>query len=122
MIIHIVKSNERLIDIINFYSLSFDDLKVNNLHITDFNNILPGTKLKIPTLTSENIQILNNTEPLVSDYYDSNINIPKINDISSIENNNSNNFKGINVIKPSPINNIFKRKSIYPFYKKEKDE
>ena len=50
MIIHIVREHERLQDILKNYNVEIDDLKTNNLHITDFNHLTPGTKLRIPNL------------------------------------------------------------------------
>lgn len=69
LIIHIVREHERLQDILKNYNVEIDDLKTNNLHITDFNHLTPGTKLRIPNLNQETIQILNEVEPLVSNYY-----------------------------------------------------
>lgn len=69
MIIHIVRNNESVSDILDIYHLSFDDLKSNNLHITNFKKIIPGTKLKIPFLGEEIKQILESSESFVEDYY-----------------------------------------------------
>lgn len=123
MIIHIVKSNERLDDILIYYGISFDDLKVNNLHITDFKHIAPGTRLKIPTISEQTIQTLNETEPLVMDYYNNDA-IIKENDTEneSIINDNQSDykFKGLNFIRNNKI--LRPRKSIYPFYRPNKEE
>lgn len=74
MIEHIVKQNERILDILNNYHLTIDDLKKYNTHITDFNNLIGGTKLMIPLLKQEVVQILDKTEVFVKKYY------PKITD------------------------------------------
>ena len=40
LIIHIVRENERIGDILKNYNIELDDLKANNLHITDFNHLI----------------------------------------------------------------------------------
>ncbi len=69
MIIHIVRNNESINEILDNYHLTIDDLRTNNLHVTDFKNIQCGTKLKIPFLSEENKQILKKSEPFIQDYY-----------------------------------------------------
>ena len=69
MLEHIVKNGENIDDIINVYKVSLEELQINNLHITDYNNIIPGTILKIPLITEEIEQILDKTESFVMDYY-----------------------------------------------------
>lgn len=51
------------------YQLTFEELKIHNFHITDFNHLNPGMKLKIPFLTEEVNQILDKSESFVGDYY-----------------------------------------------------
>ena len=69
MLEHIVKNGEDIKQIIDVYRISFDELKTANLHITDFKNIVPGTKIRIPLINDEIEQILDNTESFVMDYY-----------------------------------------------------
>ena len=69
MIEHIVKQNERINDILNNYHLTFEDIKKYNSHITDFNNLIGGTKLMIPLIKQEVEQILDKTEVFVKKYY-----------------------------------------------------
>lgn len=69
MIEHIVKQNERITDILNNYHLTFEDIKKHNTHITDFNNLIGGTKLLIPLMKQEVVQILDKTEVFVKKYY-----------------------------------------------------
>lgn len=120
MIIHIVKPRERINDVLNYYSITFDDLKSNNMHITDFMNLIPGTRLKIPNISGEVAQVLNETEPLVSDYYTDKFEEPDINEIKEEVDNvpNENVTKPINYIRPKGVWGPNFRKSIYPFYKK----
>lgn len=69
MIIHIVKNGENLNDLLDTYHLSFEEIKRNNTHITDFSNLIGGMKLRIPLIREEVEQILENTECFVADYY-----------------------------------------------------
>jgi hypothetical protein len=69
LIEHIVRINEKIDDILSAYHISLSELKENNLHITDFNKLLCGTKLHIPYLSQETEQILESTEGFVMSYY-----------------------------------------------------
>lgn len=69
MIEHIVKNNEDVSDILNMYHIDLSTLKEFNSHITDFKNLLSGTKLMIPLIHQEIEQILDKTEAFVMDYY-----------------------------------------------------
>lgn len=75
MLDHIVKNGETVHDILNMYHLELEELVNTNLHITDFNNLVSGMKIKIPLLTNEVEQILENTESFVKRYY------PHINEV-----------------------------------------
>lgn len=123
LIIHIVRENERIGDILKNYNIELDDLKANNLHITDFNHLSPGTKLRIPNLNQETIQILNEVEPLVSNYYKPDFNEEKIIDESDLDisKNTSQPQKprGFNIFGPKGFSNPF-RGQIYPHFIKNK--
>lgn len=123
LIIHIVRENERIGDILKNYNIELDDLKVNNLHITDFNHLSPGTKLRIPNLNQETIQILNEVEPLVSNYYKPDFNEEKIIDESDLDisKNTSQPQKprGFNIFGSKGFSNPF-RGQIYPHFIKNK--
>ncbi len=79
MLEHIVKNHETLEDILNMYHLGVDELKNANLHITDFNHLASGMKIKIPLLTEEVEQVLETTESFVKRYY------PKMEEIEKAE-------------------------------------
>jgi hypothetical protein len=74
ILLHIVRSGESLERIADSYHCEVNDIKSNNLHITDFKKLIPGTKLRIPFLTKEIIETLEETESFISDYY------PNLND------------------------------------------
>ncbi|HIT49655.1 MAG TPA: LysM peptidoglycan-binding domain-containing protein [Candidatus Pelethenecus faecipullorum] len=69
MIIHIVKNEETIEDILRMYHLERKEIEMANLHLTDFDHLSVGTKIKIPLLTEEVEQILEHTESFVMDYY-----------------------------------------------------
>ena len=94
MLEHIVKNGERIEQITELYGMKFDTIKSYNLHITDFNNLVCGMKIKIPLISEEIEQILENTESFVNGYY------PKIIDI--IDDNLLEN-KGENFVDNKPV-------------------
>ncbi len=51
------------------YQCEISDITSNNLHITDFKNLKAGMKLKIPFLTKPIVEVLEETESFISDYY-----------------------------------------------------
>ena len=75
MLEHIVKNGERIEEIMDLYRVSYETIKSYNLHITDFKNLICGMKIKVPLITEEVEQILENTESFVKEYY------PKIVDV-----------------------------------------
>ncbi|MDE5714699.1 MAG: LysM peptidoglycan-binding domain-containing protein [Anaeroplasmataceae bacterium] len=75
MLEHIVKNGERIQEILEMYHLELDEIQSVNQHITDFYNLISGMKIKIPVISKEVEQILENTESFVEHYF------PKINEI-----------------------------------------
>ena len=71
LILHIVRSGETINKIADNYQVDVSDITSNNFHITDFKNLKPGMKLKIPFLSVPIIETLEQTEPFISDYYPS---------------------------------------------------
>lgn len=65
--------------ILSLYHITIEEFKLYNTHLTNYRNLLPGTKLKIPFLSLENEQILKKTESFISDYY------PVIEELSETE-------------------------------------
>lgn len=72
MFIHIVHQNENIHLIADRYRVSVNDIMAINRHITDFNHLTVGMKIKIPLLNDEVLDILEETEPFVEDYYQKN--------------------------------------------------
>jgi hypothetical protein len=71
LILHIVRSGETIRAIADNYQCEVSDITSNNLHITDFKNLKPGMKLRIPFLSKPIIDTLEETESFISDYYPS---------------------------------------------------
>ena len=92
MLEHIVRNNETVYDILTIYNISIQELREHNLHITDFNNLHSGTKLKIPFINDSVNQILRSTESFVEDYY-SKISEEMLNEIEGINFDNNDNIK-----------------------------
>lgn len=77
MNVHIVRVNEKIERIANIYNLTKEEIIKINHHIRDWDNLIPGTKLRLPEIP-ENVELeLDNTEPFIEEYY------PKI-DINEI--------------------------------------
>lgn len=106
MIIHIVKYNENINIILNHYKVSLNDLMSMNQHITDWSNITPGMKLRIPLLNKEVLNILEDTEPFIEEYY------PSIS--NKIEDNPKNEI--IEEKKEDIKENKTKKPIIFPYY------
>lgn len=70
---HIVRNGETLQDILFIYNLTPDEIKEQNRHIRIWDKLIPGTKLKIPSITETVEQDVSEMEPFVEDYY------PKLN-------------------------------------------
>lgn len=66
---HILRNNEKISDILFMYNISLDELKENNKHISKWDNILPGTKLRLPVITKNDDLELMELEPFIEDYY-----------------------------------------------------
>lgn len=66
---HIVRVNEKLEKIANIYNLKIIEIIDINHHIKDWNNLVPGTKLRLPEIPSIVEEELDNTEPFIEEYY-----------------------------------------------------
>lgn len=107
MILHIVKNNERISEILEAYGLTFEELYEYNRHITDFNNLICGTKLWIPLLSEEISDILDNSEGFVDNK------ISKLKDIMVNEEKNIIKPKNEERIKLKAYPGILPPKSLY---------
>lgn len=111
---HIVRVNEKVEKIALLYSLSIDEIKKINTHIIDWNNLIPGTKLRLPEISDGLNNDIDNVEPFIEEYYpriNEDIFINKdekiiSNEISSYQESQQ---KKVNKVKPSYIYQ-------YPYY------
>lgn len=71
MLIHIVKTGDTVDKIVDSYRVLKEDLISNNLHITDFSHLKSGMKLKIPLISKDIMETLEETEAFIDDYYPS---------------------------------------------------
>ena len=46
-----------------------DEIKKINTHIRDWNNLLPGTKLRLPEISDMLNDEIDNVEPFIEEYY-----------------------------------------------------
>lgn len=72
---HIVRMNEKIEKIANNYNLTVEEIKVLNQHISNWDNIIAGTKLILPNIPERIKDELNDVEPFIEEYY------PKISDL-----------------------------------------
>lgn len=124
---HIVRTNEKLDSIVNLYNITKIELIELNRHITNWDNLIPGTRIKLPAIPDALNDELNDTEPFIEDYY------PKI-DVSkyeskdinvehkyeeNVEENESNNIvseENIENLKSSSFTNSIKLPPNYSYY------
>lgn len=66
---HIVRVNEKIEKIANIYNLEIEEITKINHHIKDWQNLIPGTKLRIPEIPEIVKTELDNTEPFIEEYY-----------------------------------------------------
>lgn len=66
---HIVRTNDKLNTIINLYNLTIDEVKDLNKHISNWDNLIPGTRIKLPVISEAVADELNDIEPFIEDYY-----------------------------------------------------
>ena len=116
MLIHIVRSGENIHKILDHYGILRSELVSENRHITDFFNLKPGTKLKIPVISNQVLETLEETEPFVEEYY------PKAKEIIKNESINEKNeeMKEENRACDEPIPHASKPKAKNNFYQNPK--
>ena len=61
--------HEKIEKIASIYNLSTEEIIKINHHIKDWNNLIPGTKLRLPEIPEIVQTELDNTEPFIEEYY-----------------------------------------------------
>ncbi len=115
---HIVRMNETIEKIALTYNLSVEEIKNNNRHIRNWDNIIAGTRINLPAIPEIVKDNLNDFEPFIEDYY------PRYNEVEEIKDNEiinqeSNDVKveSNNIIdKPSTNNKPIKKPIFYNGY------
>lgn len=72
---HIVRTNETINKIALIYQLELSEIKSLNEHISDWEHLVPGTKLRLPTISETLQDEIDDIEPFIEEYY------PRINPI-----------------------------------------
>lgn len=87
MVQHIVRMNETIEKIALTYNLNISEIKNINQHIRDWDKLVAGTKLNLPSIPEIVKDHLNDVEPFIEDYY------PKITNLSDLTSNEENIIK-----------------------------
>lgn len=66
---HVVRMNDSIKKIALLYNYDEDELIALNKHIIDFNNLIPGTKIRLPQISEATHIELNDVEPFIEDYF-----------------------------------------------------
>ena len=66
---HIIRSGETLEKIAYGYHLDIEEITRINQHISKFQKLVPGTKIKLPEISNELQAELDEVEPFIEDYY-----------------------------------------------------
>ena len=105
----------------DIYHVSFDEIRDYNPHISSFNDLPFGMKLRIPVLSHEVNQVLDSSEILVESFYDSiekkiefeeNNNKKEENNKKNFSKNDNENESNVPNFKEN--NNVFLSNRCYP--------
>lgn len=66
---HIIKAGESIKMIAKNYELLEDEIINNNRHITNWDKLIPGTRLKLPNISEKLADEIDEVEPFIEDYY-----------------------------------------------------
>ncbi len=69
MIFHIIKENETMGDLLRKYDVEKEELISNNKHVTNWNSLLAGIKIRVPIVCEEITSHLKEVEPFIEDFY-----------------------------------------------------
>lgn len=113
---HIVRMNEKIEKIAHNYNLTVDEIKVLNQHISNWDNIIAGSKLILPNIPERIKDEINDIEPFIEDYYPkiSDMKFNKIEEEKEIKDNNEDVLPS-QVNKTSSTNNN-KKPTQYKYY------
>lgn len=66
---HVVRINDSIEKIASIYNLTINEIKNLNTHISNWKELIPGTRIKLPTIPDAINEELNDIEPFIEDYY-----------------------------------------------------
>lgn len=66
---HIIRTGDSLEKIAYGYNLDVEEITRINKHISNFQKLIPGTKIKLPEISNELAIELDEVEPFIEDYY-----------------------------------------------------
>lgn len=66
---HVVRINDSIEKIASIYNLTINEIKNLNTHISNWKELIPGTRIKLPTIPDSINEELNDIEPFIEDYY-----------------------------------------------------
>ena len=72
---HIIRTGESIQKIAYSYGLDIEEITKINQHISNWDRLIPGTKIKLPEISNQLMEELDEVEPFIEDYYPK-INIP----------------------------------------------
>lgn len=128
---HIVRNSETIEKIALIYNLDVIEIKEVNKHIKNFNNLVPGLRLRLPEISDSITLELNDVEPFIEDYYPKlssydevytpveEINKEEIIDVMPIKEkikNQPNNETNLKYVKPKVVKPIYYNPYYYPYY------
>lgn len=87
---HIVRTNDKIETIMNLYNLTKEEIKDLNTHISSWDHLIPGTRIKLPKISEALANELNDVEPFIEDYYPK-IDLKRYESVDDYIDNNSNN-------------------------------
>lgn len=66
---HIIRTGESIEKIAYGYNLAVEEITRINRHISNWEKLIPGTKIKLPEISNQLTMELDEVEPFIEDYY-----------------------------------------------------
>ena len=66
---HIIRSGENIEKIAYGYNVDIEEITRINKHISNWQKLVPGTKIKLPEISNQLAMELDEVEPFIEDYY-----------------------------------------------------
>ena len=105
---HIIRTNETLGKIARMYNLTETEIRDLNRHITVWDRLVPGTRIKLPSIPDAVVEELNDVEPFIEDYY------PKLDSLKY--------ESDVCVEEKEELNNIYNKEEIKEITEKSEQE